>query len=222
MSAHVRLVGFVVVVAVAFAVVLVAGVPRSPQALRAAMLGFGVVAPLVFAGMWVLVTPAMFSGTLLAAGAGLVFGIWTGFAVGLLGATLGGVAAFLIARRLGHGAVQQLLGARLRSIQERIERRGLLAVIVARAAPGVPTTALNYACGLSRVRLRHFALGSAIGGAPRIFAYTALGGSGGSLDSPAALAALGLIAAMTAAGLAVALRARRRARRAPAAAPPPL
>jgi uncharacterized membrane protein YdjX (TVP38/TMEM64 family) len=219
MPAHLRLVGFVAIVALAFAVVLVAGVPRSPEELRGAMLGFGVVAPLVFAAMWALVTPAMFSGTLLAAGAGLVFGLWTGFAVGLLGATVGGVAAFLIARRLGHGAVQQLLGARLRSIQDRIERRGLLAVIVARAAPGVPATALNYACGLSRVRLRHFAFGSVVGGAPRIFAYTALGGSGGNLESPAALAALCLIAVMTAAGLAVALRAGRRARWAAARSP---
>jgi uncharacterized membrane protein YdjX (TVP38/TMEM64 family) len=67
-------------------------------------------------------------------------------------------------------------------------------------APGVPATLLNYACGLTRVRLRDFVSGSAIGGAPRILAYAALGASGGHLGSTPALVGLALIGAL---GLAV-------------------
>lgn len=200
------------VVAGSFATALVVGVPHSPAELRAAMAGVGALAPLVFVVLWALLTPAMFSGTLLAAGAGLLFGVWPGFVVGLAGATLGGMAAFLLARRLGSGAAQELAGPRLRRLQERIERRGFLAVLAARAAPGMPTTALNYACGLSRVRLRHFALGTLVGGAPRIFAYTAIGGSGGQVTSAAALIGLAVIAGMTLTALAAVVRGRLRAR----------
>ena len=88
------------------------------------------------------------------------------------------------------------MGPRLRRLAERVERRGFLAVLSARIAPGVPTTMLNYVCGLSRVRLRDFIAGTAIGGAPRIAAYAALGASGGDFLSPPALAGIGLIAVM--------------------------
>jgi uncharacterized membrane protein YdjX (TVP38/TMEM64 family) len=74
-------------------------------------------------------------------------------------------------------------------------------------APGVPATLLNYACGLSRVRLRAFLAGSFIGGAPRIVAYAALGASGGDLSSTPALVGGALIAVMM---LAVPLSALRR------------
>ena len=172
------------------------GVPHSPEEIRTAVDRLGPLAPLLFALCWAALTPALASGPLLAGAAGLAFGIALGTAVGIVGATLGGVLAFAIARRYGHGAAQDLCGPRLRRIQERVERRGFAAVLCARAAPGMPTTLLNYACGLSRVRLRDFAAGSLLGGAPRILAYAAMGSSGGRLDSPAALVGLGLIAVM--------------------------
>jgi uncharacterized membrane protein YdjX (TVP38/TMEM64 family) len=49
----------------------------------------------------------------------------------------------------------------------------------------------------------------ALGGAPRIFVYAALGGSLANLDSPLGIAALGLFAALTIGGLVAGWRARR-------------
>ncbi|HEY1276171.1 MAG TPA: VTT domain-containing protein [Thermoleophilaceae bacterium] len=188
--------------------------PHSPHDLRGAVLAYGMLAPLVMVAAWAVFTPALFSGTLLATIGGLALGVPAGTAAGIAGATIGGVVSFAIARRCGHDAVERLSGDRLRSLQERFERRGFLAVLCARVAPGVPATLLNYACGLARIRLRDFAAASAIGGAPRVFAYTALGASGGDLTSPAALAGLGVIAALTAGAAAFALA--RRLRRVPA------
>ena len=185
----------------------VLGVPHSPQGLRDAVGSIGFAAPVVFVLAWALLTPALASGTLLAIAAGLSFGAAVGSLVGLLGATLGGVIAFAIARRLGRSATEQLTGPRLAAIQRRLERRGFLTVLSARMAPGAPATLLNYACGLSRVRLRDFVGGSLVGGAPRIVAYAALGASGGDVSSAPAVIGAALIAAMM---LAVALAALRR------------
>jgi uncharacterized membrane protein YdjX (TVP38/TMEM64 family) len=59
---------------------------------------------------WTLVTPAMVSGTPLAAGTGLLLGGLAGTPVSLLGATLGGAIAFLVARRLGSGPAEAAFG----------------------------------------------------------------------------------------------------------------
>ena len=52
---------------------------------------------------------------------------------------------------------------------------------------------LNYAVGLTRVRLRHFVAGSLIGGAPRVLAYTALGGAAAERALWPAVAAVALL-----------------------------
>jgi uncharacterized membrane protein YdjX (TVP38/TMEM64 family) len=98
------------------------------------------------------------------------------------------------------------------ALRERLERSGFLSVLVLRAAPGVPATVLNYAAGLSRVRLAQFAPAVALAGSPRVAAYSLLGGSLADLHSPRVLIALALLAAMTAGTpLAVVLTRRRRA-----------
>ena len=210
MAARTRLLLLAALVAICLGAAAL-GVPHSPDELRTLTTAFGLASPLVALGAWVVLTPALFSGTVLALVGGLAFGLRLGFGVGLAGATLGGVAAFVLARRLGHSAVQELSGDRLRRLQARVERRGWLAVAGVRAAPGVPATLLNYACGLSRIRLRDFVAGSALGGAPRVFAYTAVGASGGHLSSLPALAGLAVVIAMALVGLSIIIvRLRRR------------
>jgi uncharacterized membrane protein YdjX (TVP38/TMEM64 family) len=184
--------------------------PHSPSALSHAAAGLGLLAPLVVLAAWTLLTPALFPGTVLAAAAGLALGTGTGTAVSLIGALLGAVAAFLVARHGGGGAATRLGGPRVHALRERLERRGLLAVLLLRAAPGIPATALNYAAGLSRIRLRDFAVGIALGGSPRVIAYALLGGSLLHPTSPAAFAGLALLATMTVVPVAVVWLGRRR------------
>src|SRR5689334_10914402 len=205
-----RLLALASVVAALFAAAAL-GVPHSPAGLRALIEPLGLAAPLGFALLWALLTPALFPGTVLAAASGLLFGAAEGTVVSIAGGTAGCVLAFALSRRFGARAAEELSGPRIRRLQERIERRGFLSVLGARLAPGVPVTLLNYAAGLSRVRLRDFAAAIAIGGAPRAFAYTALGGSGGRFDSPLAIAGIALIALPALAGAVLLLRSRLRA-----------
>jgi uncharacterized membrane protein YdjX (TVP38/TMEM64 family) len=66
--------------------------------------------------------------------------------------------------------------------------------------PLLPWGIVNYSAGLTRLHYRALALGTLIGGAPKVFAYTALGGSLDNLASPEAIAAVVLLAALALAG----------------------
>ena len=156
---------------------------------------------------WTVLTPALVSGTMLAAATGLP-GAAAGMPVALLGATLGGVVAFFVARRLGRGPAEALAGPRLMRLRERATRRPLLTIALARIAPGCPATILNYAVGLTRIRLRHFARGILIGGAPRVLAYTAFGGAAAEGSLWPAIGALTLLSVLGVAGAVVVRRAR--------------
>ena len=168
----------------------------------------GAAAVPVFIAVSALLTCALFPGPLLAGASGLLFGTALGTPVSITAATLGAVLAFSIARFVAHDAVQTLAGGRLAPLQEWIERRGFWAVLYARIAPGVPYSLVNYAAGLSRVALPTFAAATALGAAPRAFAYTALGGSLDDLGSPEAIVAIVALVVMALAGV-VALRAER-------------
>jgi uncharacterized membrane protein YdjX (TVP38/TMEM64 family) len=170
--------------------------------------GYGVAGPLVFIAVSAALTPALFPGPLLAGASGLLFGTWLGTPIAIISATLGATLAFSIARWLAHDAVEAFEPAhpRLARLRAWIGRQGFLAVLYARIVPGVPYSLVNYAAGLSPVGLGTFAAATAIGCAPRAFAYTALGGSLGELDSPEAIAAIAVLVVMAAAGAVVARR----------------
>jgi uncharacterized membrane protein YdjX (TVP38/TMEM64 family) len=203
-----RLLGLAAAIGAAFVAVIAFGAPSSPGEVRETVQGLGPLAPLVLVGAWIILTPILFSSNLLAAAGGLAFGAWLGTAVAIVGALAGGLVAFLIARRIGQAAAQQLCGERLERLQARLVRRGFVTVLAARLAPAIPGTWLHYACGLSRVRVRDFLAGIAIGGAPKLFAFASLGSSGGDLSSAPALIGLGLIGALTLLGVVISLRGR--------------
>jgi uncharacterized membrane protein YdjX (TVP38/TMEM64 family) len=177
--------------------------PHSPSELRDLALSAGVAAPAAALAAWVLLTPALFPGPVLAATGGLAFGAVGGSALALAGAVLGGLAAFWLARTLARGPATQLArrSARLERIQALLERRGFAAVLAARLMPGIPATGLYYAAGVSPVRARPFTAAIAIGALLRTTPYVLLG-QGLASGSPLTI---GIAAASIAIGGVVAL-----------------
>jgi uncharacterized membrane protein YdjX (TVP38/TMEM64 family) len=174
--------------------------------------GFGVAAPLVFVAVSASLTVAVFPGPLLAGASGLLFGTALGFPISLCSAVLGASLAFTISRTVGGDAVEHVAGRRLLALRDWVGRRGFLSVLYARIAPGVPYNLVNYAAGLTTIPLRVFAAATALGAAPRAFAYTALGGSFGDYDAPEAIAAAAVLVVMALAGAVLAGRDIRAAR----------
>jgi uncharacterized membrane protein YdjX (TVP38/TMEM64 family) len=207
-----RLAALAALVGALFAAVALTG-DLSAERVRDAARSVGVLAPLAFIALSSLLTVAMFPGPLLAGASGLLFGTALGTPVSIVAATLGASLAFSLSRRFGAAAVDELSGHRVRVVQDFIAQRGFLSVLYARILPAMPYNVVNYAAGLTVVPLLTFAGATALGCAPRAFAYTALGGSLSNLDSPAAIAAFAVLVVMGVGGLAIAWRDWRTRRR---------
>jgi uncharacterized membrane protein YdjX (TVP38/TMEM64 family) len=163
---------------------------------RAPVRELGAAGPLLFVAVMAGATVLLFPGPVCAALSGLLFGTVVGFPATLAAVVLGGTLAFGLARWWAHDAVEELAGRRVQALRRLVGRQGFLSVLYARIAPGVPYNLVNYAAGLAPVRPLAFVAATALGAAPRAFAYTALGGSLGDLTSPEALAAVAVLAAM--------------------------
>ncbi len=111
------------------------------------------------------VSPAVFAG-------GAVFGTALGSFWNFVGAMLGGVVGFLLARALGKDLVSHLIGRRrLDRAEELLARHGFWTLVRLRFVP-VPFVIINYAAGLAGFTLGQFTLAAAVGMAPAIFVYT--------------------------------------------------
>ena len=197
--------------AVVAALVLVAGSgDLSSERVERWVQDAGAWAPAAFVLISASLTVVLFPGPLLAGASGLLFGTALGFPLSLAAAVLGAGLAFLLARHVGRDAVERRAGPRVARVREGIGRRGFVAVLYARILPGVPYNLVNYAAGLAPIGLGTFAAATALGAAPRAFAYTALGGSLDDLGSPEAIAAFAVLALLAVAGLVLLRRDRLR------------
>ena len=104
--------------------------------------------------------------------AALVFEPLTALAVAWIGSILGAGIGYELGRRLWRDTVRRAAGPRLAALSRRLERRGLLATALVRTLPIAPFAAVNLVAGASRVSLRDFALGTALGMAPGIALIT--------------------------------------------------
>jgi uncharacterized membrane protein YdjX (TVP38/TMEM64 family) len=206
-SLRARLLLLAAAVVLAAVAVYLAG--PQPADLRDLTQDAGPVAALALLGAWLVLVPALFSGPALAATSGLVLGTGLGAGVAIVGATLGACVSFVLARRVAGDAARRLAGTRIGAVERRLVQRPVLGIAALRVAPGMPAGILAYAAGLTRVRLRHFMAGMAIGGAPRIVAYALLGGSLADFGSSASWIGLSVLATMTVGGAVVAWRSRR-------------
>jgi uncharacterized membrane protein YdjX (TVP38/TMEM64 family) len=192
MSARWRLATLAAVLAAAVIALGLTG-SLSVRSVRGWADGYGAAGPLVFIALSAGLTVAFFPGPLLAGASGLLFGTALGTPVSLIAATLGASVAFCISRWWARDAAEEVSGPRTRALRSWVGRKGFLAVLYARITPGVPYNLVNYAAGLTPVRLTAFAGATAIGAAPRAFAYTALGGQFGSFSSWQTAVALGVL-----------------------------
>jgi uncharacterized membrane protein YdjX (TVP38/TMEM64 family) len=151
--------------------------PHSPSELRDLVLSAGALAPLTALLAWMVLTPALFPGPVLAAAGGLAFGAAEGTLLAVAGAVLGALAAFSVARTVARAPARRLAerSPRLARLHGMLEKRGFAAILAARLAPGVPATGLYYAAGASPVRPRAFTAAIAIGALLRTTPYALLG-----------------------------------------------
>jgi uncharacterized membrane protein YdjX (TVP38/TMEM64 family) len=144
--------------------------------LTAAVEGFGVWGPVVFIAAYALACVAFVPASLLTLGAGALFGVVKGTIFVLIGATLGALGAFLIARYVARDWVAQRVqrDARFAAIDRAIAEQGRKVVFLLRLSPVIPFNVLNYALGLTKVRVMDYFVAS-IGMLPGTLLYVYTG-----------------------------------------------
>ena len=172
-----------------------------PHALARAVHAAGPWAPLTFMALYAVATVALVPGSVLTLAGGALFGPLAGTLYNLTGATLGATGAFLASRYLAADWVRRRLGSRAEQIVQGVEREDWRFVAFVRLVPLIPFNLLNYALGLTRIRLSRYVIASYLAMLPGSLAYTYLGYAGreaaaGSADLVRkALLALALLAA---------------------------
>lgn len=138
----------------------------------------GLAAPLLFMLVYAIAAVFFLPGSVLTLAGGALFGPVLGTFYNLTGATLGALLAFLVARYLASDWVAQRAGGRLKQLIAGVEEEGWRFVAFTRLVPLFPFNLLNYALGLTRIRLWHYLLATYVCMLPGAFAYTYLGYAG--------------------------------------------
>ena len=169
-------------------------------AIEAAVGDMGAWAPLAYISLFALAAVLFVPGSILSLAGGGLFGPVWGTAYALLGATVGATLAFLAARYLASDWVVATAGGRLKQLAEGVEAEGWRFIAFVRLVALFPFNLVNYALGLTRVRLLDYSLASLVSMAPGAIAYTYLGCAGreavagGDALVQKGLMALGLVA----------------------------
>lgn len=149
-------------------------------ALRDAILGFGVFAPLASIGMNVAqAILAPIPGFVVPFVNGAVFGTWWGMLITWVGGIAASSACFWIARSAGRRFAERVCSqfTIADEVNRRLERHAFAAIFLGRLVPGVPFDFLSYFVGLTRVRYATFTIATALGSVPHAFLYAFMGSS---------------------------------------------
>ena len=146
------------------------------DALRAFVIQNPLLAPAAFVAAYALVVAlSVPGGAVMTVAGGLLFGLWMGAVFAVVGATVGAVILFLIARFVVGDALRARAGPFLKRMAEGFERNAFAYLLFLRLVPAFPFWVVNLVPALIGVRLRSFAAATLIGIIPGALAFAAVG-----------------------------------------------
>jgi uncharacterized membrane protein YdjX (TVP38/TMEM64 family)/rhodanese-related sulfurtransferase len=138
----------------------------------------GAMGPILFVFIYAVGTVFFLPGSVFTLAGGALFGPLSGTLYSLTGATIGATLAFLTARYLASGWVEQRVGGRLKRLKEGVEGEGWRFIAFVRLVPFFPFNLLNYALGLTRIKTSIYIVTSYVCMLPGALAYSYLGYAG--------------------------------------------
>jgi len=147
------------------------------------VLGFGPWAFVVYVLLYTLNTMTLLPPILfMTLAGGAIFGPLVGSIAIMLGCLFGTTATFFISRFLGRRFVEKVLKGKARDFEEKLNKKGFLAILVMRLLAFPPWEAVNYLAGLTKIKYRDFFWGTFFGIIPAIVVQVYLADRAINLD----------------------------------------
>ncbi len=148
------------------------------QAMQAFINSYGAWGYVIFALIFIASCIFMLPGSMLTIVAGVAFGPIKGGLISLISATAGATAAFLVAKYVARGMIEDKIGqnAMFRKIDDGVEKNGTSFLILTRLVPVFPFSFQNYAYGLTKIPLSTYVILTFICMAPGAFIYAYMAG----------------------------------------------
>jgi len=153
-------------------------------AIRAFIDVAGIWAPLLIIGlMTVAIVMSPLPSAPIALASGALFGHFLGTIYVIVGALLGAIIAFYIARLLGHDMIKKRFGDRLSLGLLGSQNALMLAVCVSRLIPFISFDVVSYAAGITAITFWRFAMATFVGIIPASFLLAHFGSEMASADT---------------------------------------
>lgn len=176
-----NLVKVCVLICLILGVIIAIGIPEvsqylsSPSKIKQYILGFGLLAPLIFIVLYTLRTLlVIFPVAIFVIISGSLFGVVLGFIYSMIGAFLSASLAFFIGRYLARDTVNKYLTGKIKLLKTR-NLKAFKATLYLRLIMIMPYDAFSYAVGATKISYRDFILGTLIGIIPEFIMYVYFG-----------------------------------------------
>lgn len=147
---------------------------------------FGIMAPIIYIGLWIAACVFFLPGLPVAILGGLVFDPLPAVIYASLGSTLGATAAFLIGRYAARGLVEgwKQNNKQVQKIDEGVKKNGWRMLLLTRSVPVFPFNLQNYVYGLTDISLPMYFFVSWVTMIPGTVAYVLMASALASGESP--------------------------------------
>jgi len=159
-----------------------AAIGRHQAVLSAWIARHRLVAPLIYVLAYAVLTAlSVPEAAIITVAGGLLFGIWLGGVLAVIGSTAGAIVLFLAARSAFGATRVARAGSRLARIRAELHHNGFHYLLAIRLIPLFPFWLVNLAAALAGMRLWSFAAATLIGIIPATFVFASIGAGVGDV-----------------------------------------
>jgi len=138
---------------------------------------FGIWGPVIYIVFYLIRPLILFPAGVLSASAGVIWGTAKGLLIVQIAAYISATAEFFIARYFARDSVEKLVKGKMKGVDEAIEKRGFVTVLLIRLIPNVAWDIQNLGLGITKVKFRDYFLATVIGILPGSFVFVYFGDS---------------------------------------------
>ncbi|VEP13957.1 conserved membrane hypothetical protein [Hyella patelloides LEGE 07179] len=152
---------------------LLGGIDR--EQLQMWLENMGIWAPIIYILLYTIGTLLILPSTPLNLTGGAIFGIWWGTFWTTAAALIAAIVAFAFTRTVGRELISKKFAGRWEAIDAEIRLGGLFYMFAIRLLPIIPYGLVNFAAGLTSIKLKDYFLGTLMGTLPGVLPFVMMG-----------------------------------------------